>query len=143
MCSKFSLFAVFPHVCTFWNAVGVVFYVIVMSVFISCSLVCSMFLFFFCTCSHFANISILKSHKKKERERNMLVHLRLAKMRLNKPQDLIARKVFRLVQNVWKGSVIIKDWQRSNQRCHFLFLWFLSIIIVYNVLKGIFQPLIR
>lgn len=143
MCSKFSLFAVFPHVCTFWNAVGVVFYVIVMSVFISCSLVCSMFLFFFCTCSHFANISILKSHKKKERERNMLVHLRLAKLRLNKPQDLIARKVFRLVQNVWKGSVIIKDWQRSNQRCHFLFLWFLSIIIVYNVLKGIFQPLIR
>lgn len=143
MCSKFSLFAVFPHVCTFWNAVGVVFYVIVMSVFISCSLVCSMFLFFFCTCSHFANISILKSHKKKERERNMLVHLRLAKLRLNKPQDLIARKVFRLVQNVWKGSVIIKDWQRSNQRCHFLFLWFLSIIIVYNVLKGIFQPLIH
>lgn len=143
MCSKFSLFAVFPHVCTFWNAVGVVFYVIVMSVFISCSLVCSMFLFFFCTCSHFANISILKSHKKKERGRNMLVHLRLAKLRLNKPQDLIARNVFRLVQNVWKGSVIIKDWQRSNQRCHFLFLWFLSIIIVYNVLKGIFQPLVH
>lgn len=52
----------------------------------------------------------------------MLAHLRLAKLRLNKPQDLIARNIFRLVQNVCKGNVIIKDRQRSNQRCHFLFL---------------------
>lgn len=43
------------------------FYVIVLSVFISCSLVC--FYSFFCTCSHFANISILKSHKNKKKER--------------------------------------------------------------------------